>query len=166
MVKLSKHTMPRNIASLYAIIFGAVIGIYSSIYTPVPFALNPGLLFWMIAALSSIIILHESIHGLIATLFGIKPFFGHKFPVVYVTFKERIPRNHFLIIAIAPFIILDVIFVLLFAGGFNRIYCYFCLVLNTAGSFGDIWIAIKLFQQKRGTVVQDLKTGFEVWHTE
>jgi hypothetical protein len=166
MVKLAEHTMPRNIASVYAIIFGSFIGIYSSIFSPVQFALNPGLFFWMVAAISSIVILHEAVHGFVAVLFGIKPFFGHKFPTVYVTFKEIIPRNQFLIIAIAPFIILDVIFVLLFAGGFNKIYCYFCLVLNTAGSFGDLWIAIKLFRHQRGTVVQDLKTGFEVWRTE
>ena len=166
MVKLAEHTMPRNIAAVYAIIFGSFIGIYSTIYAPVQFSLDPGLLFWMVAAISSIVIVHEAVHGLVAALFGIRPIFGHKFPTVYVTFKERMSRNHFLIIATAPFIIIDVIFILLFAAGFNKIYCYFCLILNTAGSFGDLWIAIKLIGHKRGTVVQDLKTGFEVWTTE
>jgi hypothetical protein len=144
MTKLAEHSMPRNIALVWAIIFGSFVGIYSTIYAPIQFTFNPGLLFWVVAAISSIIIVHEAVHGFIAVLLGIKPIFGHKFPTVYVTFEKRMPRNHFLLIAIAPFFILNAVFILLFALEFNKIYCYFCLILNTAGSLGDLWIAIKL----------------------
>ena len=125
MIKLAKHSMSRNITLVWAIFFGSIIGISSTIYAPIQLTLNPGLLFRVLAAISSIIILHEGVHGLISILFGIKPIFGHKFPTVYVTFDKRMPRNYFLLIAIAPLFILNAIFILLFALGFNKIYCYF-----------------------------------------
>ena len=38
-----------------------------------------------------------------------------------------------------------------------------CFAVNTIGAVGDIWIALKLVRQARGTYVEDTQTGIEVW---
>jgi len=162
-IKVGEHSMPRNKAFIFSTAGGAIVGLYSSIYTPVNLTLDPGLLVLIALAFTSIIILHEAIHGIVAALFGFKPSFGHKFPTVYVTFEEKIPREQFMITAMAPFIILDVVFGLLFAGGIFKIFCFMCLILNTIGSVGDLWLTFKLFSHESGTIVQDLKTGIAVY---
>ena len=139
------------------------MGLYSSIYTPVDLTLDAGLLLLFAVAFTSIIILHEAIHGIVAVLFGFKPSIGHKFPTVYVTFEEKIPREQFMITTMAPFIILNGAFGFLFAGGIFKIFCFMCLMLNTIGSVGDLWLTFKLFSHESGTIVQDLKTGIEVY---
>ncbi|MGD8765831.1 MAG: DUF3267 domain-containing protein [Desulfobacteraceae bacterium] len=163
MIKVGEHRMPRNKAYVFSSIGGAVIGLYSSIYTPVDLTLDAGLLLSFALAFTSIIILHEAIHGIVAVIFGFKPLFGHKFPTVYVIFEEKIPREQFMITAMAPFIILNAVFGILFAGGIFKIFCFMCLILNTIGSVGDLWLTFKLFSHESGTIVQDLKTGIAVY---
>jgi len=162
-IKVGEHSMPRNKACVFSSVGGAVIGLYISIYKPVDLTMDAGLLLLIALAFTSIIILHEAIHAIVAVLFGFKPLFGHKFPTVYVIFEEKIPREQFMITAMAPFIILDVIFGLLFAGGIFKIFCFMCLILNTIGSVGDLWLTFKLFSHESGTIVQDLKTGIAVY---
>jgi hypothetical protein len=163
MIKLAEHIMPRGKAILYSIIGGVVIGLYSSMYSPVDLTSNASLFLWFPVAFTLIIILHETVHCIVALLFGYRPFIGHKFPAVYVTFKEKIPRKQFMITAIAPFIILNGALGFLFAGGLFKIFCLMCLVLNTIGSVGDLWLTFKLCSHESGTIVQDLKTGIEVY---
>jgi len=118
---------------------------------------------WLAAALVSIIILHESVHGGTAVLFGYKPIFGLKLPLVYITFTEKIPRDHFIVISLAPLVFLDLLFAILFFVGFLKIFSYFCLFINTLGATGDVWITLKLVKHERRTLVQDTKTGIIVW---
>ena len=124
---------------------------------------------WLtVAAIASIAIslnvaLHEGVHAATAMLFGYKPLFGVKPPLVYVTFTEKIPREQFAAIALAPFIILDAVFVALLGMDILKVFSYFCLITNTLGSVGDLWIAYKLIPHKPGSWVQDTKTGIEIW---
>ncbi len=165
MTKVGEHSMPRSKAFVFSIVGGAVIGLYISIYSPVDLTLDASLLLLLLfaVAFTSIIILHESIHGIVAILFGFKPLFGHKFPAVYVTFEEKIPRDQFMITAIAPLVILNGAFGLLFAGGIIKIFCFMCLILNTTGSIGDLWLTFKLLSHESGTIVEDLRTGIQVY---
>jgi hypothetical protein len=162
-IKVGKHTMPRNKAFVFSIVVSAVIGLYSSNYLPADLTLDASLLLLFAVAFTSIIILHEAIHGIVAVLFGFKPFFGHKFPAVYVTFEKKIPREQFMIIAMAPFIILNMALGFLFAADIFKVFCFMCLILNTIGSVGDLWLTFKLCSHESGTVVQDLKSGIEVY---
>ena len=41
----------------------------------------------------------EMIHGAVAALVGYKPLFGLKPPLVYVTFAEKLPAGHFMLVA-------------------------------------------------------------------
>ena len=63
----------------------------------------------------------------------------------------------------APFIVLDLVFGVLYARGLLKLFSNFCFTINTIGAVGDIWVAIKLLSAPKGAVVQDTNTGFEVW---
>lgn len=166
MIKVAEHTFSRKKAMGYALIVGALIGLFNTIFLPIDFTFRPLLFVWLAAALVSIIILHESVHGGTAVLFGYKPIFGFKPPFVYITFTEKIPRDRFIAISLAPLIVLGLMFGFLFAVGILRVFSYFCLFINTLGATGDVWITLKLAKHGRGTLVQDTKTGIIVWQVE
>jgi hypothetical protein len=163
MTKIAEHVFTRLKISIYSIIVGVLIGVYNSINPPIDFSLNLSFLGWAFAAVLCVIILHEGLHAATALLFGYKPRFGLKPPLVYVTFTEKIPREQFAAIALAPFIVLDAVFVALLGMGILKVFSYFCLITNTLGSVGDLWIAYKLIGHKPGSWVQDTKTGIEIW---
>ena len=163
MTKITEHVFTRTKISIYSIIVGLLIGIYNSINPPIDFSLNLPFLAWAITAVLCVIILHEGVHASTAMLFGYKPLFGVKPPLVYVTFIEKIPREQFAAIALAPFIILNAVFIALMGMGILKVFSYFCLITNTLGSVGDLWIAYKLIPHKPGSWVQDTKTGIEIW---
>lgn len=166
MAKLGEHTFSRTKVSTYSLILGLLIGIYNSISPPIDFILSPALFALLAAAIISVIVLHEGVHGTVAATFGFNPIFGIKPPLVYVTFKERIPRGQFIVITLAPLVILDTVFVILYGIESIKIFSYFCLIINTLGSVGDLWIAVKLTRHERGTMIQDTKTGIELWEKE
>jgi hypothetical protein len=163
MIKINEYQFSRKAATGYAIIIGSLIGLINTLYAPIDFSLSWLFLGWLAAAIVSVVFLHEMIHGTAAVLIGYRPIFGFKLPLVYVTFNEKIPRGHFITIALAPLVILDLLFGVLFAMGVLKVFSYFCLIINTLGAIGDMWITIKLVPQERGTLIQDTKSGIEVW---
>ncbi|MCH9014590.1 MAG: DUF3267 domain-containing protein [Gemmatimonadetes bacterium] len=96
-------------------------------------------------------------------LLGHRPIFGVEPPLVFTTFRERIARGHFMVIALAPLVVLDALFISLYALGVLRLFMDLCLAVNTIGAVGDVWIALKLIRQPRGSYVEDTQTGIEVW---
>lgn len=166
MTKIAEYTFSRIKVCAYSIIVGLLIGLYNSFFPPIDFTLSPVLLAWSAAAVVSIVLLHEAIHGSAALLFGFKPIFGLKAPLVYVTFEEKIPRRQFITIALAPLIVLNTAFGILFEVGLLKVFSYFCLIVNTLGSVGDLWIAVKLMPHESATLIRDTKTGVEVWRRE
>ncbi len=111
-------------------------------------------------------VLHEGVHGAVAKAFGHNPRFGFKPPLVYVTFDSKVPRGAFILVALAPLVVLDIAFGALVLGGVFPVVAYMCLSVNTIGAVGDVWITLKLIPQPRGSMVQDTKTGIEVWAAE
>ncbi len=163
MIKVAEYTISRRKAAGYAIIIGFLIGLLNAIFVPIDFTLRPELFGWLAAAVVCIIILHESVHGATAILFGYKPLFGFKPPLIYMTFREKIPKGIFIAVALTPLFILNLVFGTFFALGILKAFCLFCLIINTLGAIGDIWIMLKLVKHERGTLVLDTKTGIEVW---
>lgn len=163
MTKIAEHTFSRLKVSTYSVVVGLLIGLYNSLYPPIDFSLGPPFFVWLAAAIVSTVFLHEATHASVAVLFGCKPIFGLRLPLVFVTFNERIPRGRFIAIALAPLIVLDAAFGILFAVEFLKMFSYFCLIINTLGSVGDLWIAFKLVPHERGILIQDIRTGVEVW---
>ena len=80
-------------------------------------------------------------------------------------FKKKLPRAHFIAVAMAPLVVLNLLFMLLFFYGGARLglYCDLCLIMNTIGSLGDMWVVLTLLRMPRGVLIQDTKTGIQVW---
>ena len=160
--KICDYTLPRSQVYVTAIFLGIVAGVANSFLT-IDLSLKPILGVWILASLLLVIILHEAVHGAAAALLGHKPLFGLKPPLVYMTFADKIPRNHFILITLAPFVLLDILFILMFARGVHKLFWDLCLISNTIGAVGDIWIAITLLHMPRGSFILDTKSGIEVW---
>ena len=143
---------------------GVGFGLINAILPGVDFTLNISLFGWAIAAIFAVILVHEGIHGLAGRLLGHRPVFGFKPPFVFTTFRNMIPRGHFILVALAPLIVLDGILIALYATGDLRLFYLLCLEINTIGALGDTWIVLKLLPAPRGSKVQDTMTGVEIWH--
>jgi hypothetical protein len=181
---LAAYDIPRQKATAFAMVVGVSMGLACTLlkvdFIPLAdwTAFHAGGGMWakarpfakLIGALAAAVVLtaivHEGVHGLTAVLFGSRPKFGVKIPLVYVTFDHRVPREAFIAIALAPLLILSPAFGLLayskILGPFNLI-AIFCLMVNTIGAVGDVWMTLKLLPQARGAMVQDTKTGLEIW---
>jgi hypothetical protein len=149
---------------LYAI--GVAVGVlagFANSFLSVDMGLSLSLLGWLLASIIIVIALHEGTHSAVAALMGHKPLFGLRPPLVYVTFAGKIPRGHFMVVAIAPFIVLNLLFGFLYARGALKLLCNFSLIINSIGSVADLWIVLKLIGAPKGALIQDTKTGFEVW---
>ncbi len=163
--RVAAYTLSRNSACAYACVGGVALGCVNA-QLDVDFALRPALFVSLFAALASVILLHEGIHGAVAWLLGYRPIFGCRPPLVFVTFREKIPRSQFLAIALAPLVLLDLLFAALYAADTLPLYSILCLTLNTLGAAGDVWIALKLIRQPPGSLVQDTMAGIEIWAAE
>ncbi|MHC4914691.1 MAG: DUF3267 domain-containing protein [Planctomycetota bacterium] len=118
----------------------------------------------LVAALLVTVLLHEGVHGLIAVAFGCRPRFGVKFPLVFVTFDEMVPRGRFILVALGPLVLLDAAFAALVWARLWPGMFLICVMANTIGATGDVWMALKLLPHRRGSLVRDTATGFEVHH--
>jgi hypothetical protein len=163
MTKIADYTYSRNKAMAYGTCIGVGTGIINTWIPFIDFTFRPALFGWLACAIVTTIILHEAIHGAIALVFGHKPIFGMKPPFFYVTFDTKVPRGHFMTVTLAPLVLLDITCITLYAVGFLRTFVFLCLMTNTIGSMGDIWILLKLFPHDRSVLVQDTKNGIEVW---
>ena len=162
MEKVGDYALPRNLVYVIAVFLGIIAGVVNS-FLAIDLRVRPMLGVLVLASLVLVIILHEGLHVTAAMMLGHKPQFGIKLPLVYITFTHKVPRNHFILIALTPFILLDIVFIVLYARGVLKLFCDLCLVINTIGAVGDIWIALKLLQMPRQSLILDTKTGFEVW---
>ena len=160
--KVSVYVFPRRAATLVGIVVGVAIGIGNAILgLLVPSWLATlGLL---LAALALVLVLHEGLHGAAGTLFGYRPIFGMEPPLVFTTFEEKIARNHLVAIALAPLVILDVVFVAAFVLAPGAIFWNLCFTVNTIGAIGDVWIVTRILRHPPETVFQDTKSGVEAW---
>ena len=149
---------------LYTIGVGVgVLAGFANSFLGLDMSLRLSLFGWLLASIIFVIALHEGTHSAVAALMGHKPLFGFKPPLVYVTFADKIPRGHFMVVAIAPFVVLNLLFGFLYARGAFKLLCDFSLVINSIGSVADLWMVLKLTGAPKGAMIQDTKTGFEVW---
>lgn len=162
MKKIDDYTLPRNTVYGVCIFMGILAGVANSFLT-IDFSPRPSLYGWLLAAIIIVVTLHEGIHGAAAALLGHKPLFGLKPPLVYITFTNKIPRGHFILVALAPFVVLDLLFALLYVQGALKLFSDLSFIINTIGAVGDVWIVFKLLGAPKGALIQDTKTGIEVW---
>jgi hypothetical protein len=107
-------------------------------------SLQASLFFWLLAAIVFVVVLHEGTHGAVAALLGHRPVFGSKLLLVYVTFTGKVPRGQYMLLAIAPFVILTLLFGYLYAQGSFKLLYFLSLLTKLIGSMGDLWGVLKL----------------------
>ncbi len=159
------YTFPRTKATVYGLGVGILVGIGNS-FLALDFEPRLALFGALIAAIVLVLILHEGLHGAVGALFNYRPIFGVEPPLVYTTFNERIRRTHFIAIALAPLLVLDVVFVGFYAAGVFRLFMDLCFAVNTIGAVGDMWIVLKLLTHDRASAVQDTKNGIAIYPAE
>jgi hypothetical protein len=160
--KIADHSPSRSRLCAVSVVIGVLAG-FANAYLGIQFSLQASLFLWLLAAIIVVVALHEGTHGAVATLLGHKPVFGLKPPLVYVTFTGKVPRGHYMLVAIAPFVILTLLFGYLYAQGALKPFYLLSLLTNLIGSVGDLWVVLKLAGGPKGAWIQDTKTGFEVW---
>ena len=126
-----------------------------------------------LAIIAAFVILHEGIHGLVFLIFGGKPRFGVKligrfFPVAFYASATGhiLSRNHYLLVGLAPFLVLTPIFLLtgiLIRDGGGALIALTAMATNVAGSTGDLMVAWKVRQLGGGTLFEDTADGFN-WY--
>lgn len=162
MRNVADHTPPRGILCLIGIAIGVPAG-FVNLHLGIDMSLSLSLFGWLLASIIVVVFLHEGLHAAVAALLGHKPLFGLRPPLIYVTFTGKLPRGQYMLVAVTPFIILNVLFGFLFARGVLNLLCDLSLIVNSLGSMGDIWVVMKLAGGPRGAWIQDTKSGFEVW---
>ena len=160
--KIADYTVSRLKLGIYGTLVGVLLGIINTFLT-VDFTPRLALGGWLVAAIVSVVLMHEGTHGAVASLLGHRPLFGLKLPLVYVTFNEKLPRWHLIAIAVAPFILLNVVFAALYTAELLKLFSVLCFGINTLGATGDLWITGKVIAAEPGSFVQDTKTGVEIW---
>ena len=165
MVRIAEHTFPRGTATVLGVIVGILVGIGNT-YLDLDFSSNVVVLSTLLVAIVAVLFLHEGIHGAVGWILGHRPTFGVEPPLVYTTFVTKLPRDHLIAVALAPLLILDALFVGLYALGVFKLFNDLAFAVNTIGSVGDLWIVAKLVRHPRASLIQDTKTGVAVWLEE
>jgi hypothetical protein len=115
----------------------------------------------MLFAFLTVAVFHELLHGLVFQRYGYDVNYGvyWRFGAVYAAvFHQFHSREHNLRVGIAPLAIITVIFLPLLAVPHPVVatVAVFVLVLNTAGSVGDIYALWRFYRMPRGTVFYDI----------
>ncbi|PMB41943.1 hypothetical protein CEN40_18930 [Fischerella thermalis CCMEE 5205] len=124
--------------------------------------------FGFIAVLFGQIIIHELIHGVAFAAFGGSPRYGVgvKFflPYAYATSPgTRFSRNAFLVIGLAPLVLIDLLFLVLLAIFPQAGWLGLIVVFNTSGASGDLWMATLLLRCPASIKVEDRHTGMAIY---
>ena len=153
--------LSRSKATLWGLALGILAGFINA-SLPLKFTYDAAFFGQLAGALVLVGAAHEGVHGLAAALLGHRPVFGFKPPFLYTTFKQRLPRNHLIAVALAPLALLDAVALGLWALGVAPLFMDFCLIINTIGAIGDVWIVTRLLRHGREVWVQDTMDGIEV----
>jgi predicted metal-dependent HD superfamily phosphohydrolase len=146
---------------LFGWIFSLVaVAVRPKIDSPNPLSLFSGLEpLSLVLGLVGVLILHELVHGFFFWVFtGDRPKFGVHILYAYAAAPGwYLPRNHFLVIGLAPFISLSLLGLLLLPVVPDSVVPVLMLGLtfNAAGSVGDLVVAGWLLSQPRSLMVHD-----------
>lgn len=126
-----------------------------------------GLVF--LVALPLTLVLHELIHGMSMQIFGAHPKYGFLWKALafYATSPGfAFPRRQYLIIAVAPLILLSLVAVLLIGllSGTAWVFVIaFAATLNAAGAIGDLWISAVVLRFPAHAYVVDERDGMRIF---
>lgn len=125
----------------------------------------------IVVVLVLVMLIHELVHGVFFWWFGgQRPTFGIKGLFIYVAAPPDIyfPRNPYLVIGIAPLVLLTFVGLLLMVivPVVALPVLGFSIALNAAGAAGDLVMAVRLLSFSPDTLMQDNDTGVVVYGPE
>jgi putative zincin peptidase len=147
--------------SLYALFTGNIGFNYTS-----------GTILISVALFIGTFVLHELIHGVFMSKYGGKPSYGagiahYVLPYFYATTKTIFTRNQFIVIAIAPLVVISLVVIGIMAA-FPSIAHWMIIpfVINGSGAVGDLWVTRNILRCPKHVLVEDRKTGLIIYGTE
>jgi hypothetical protein len=118
------------------------------------------------------VVLHELIHGVFMSIYGGKPRYGAGIayfilPYFYATTKTVFLRNQFIVIAIAPLVVISLVGIGLMAA-FPSIAHWMLIpfVINASGAVGDLWVTRNVLRYPKHVLLEDRKTGLIIYGKE
>ncbi|XVH30223.1 DUF3267 domain-containing protein [Haloferacaceae archaeon DSL9] len=114
-----------------------------------------------------VIVAHELVHGAAMRYFGAEPTYGFGvaqsvLPYAYATTDEPFARDQFLVVALAPLVVLTAALFGL-AVALRQPFFLLPLAVNAGGAVGDLWMARLLLRYPKTVRVVDDVTAFEVY---
>ncbi|WP_292468513.1 DUF3267 domain-containing protein [Methanolobus sp.] len=159
--------------SLFA--FGFIFTSLSTLFTgrsDFNFDITIGTILISVALFLGTMVLHELIHGVFMSRYGGKPRYGvgiahFILPYFYTTTKTVFPRNQFIVISIAPFILISLVGIGLMAA-FPLIanWVFIPFVANASGAVGDLWVTRNVLRYPKHVLLEDQKTGLIIYGKE
>ena len=129
---------------------------------------NLGLTFlFFVGSMVLVIVAHELCHGAAIRAFGGTPRYGFGvayavFPYAFATTDTRFSRNQFLVVALAPLVLLTLLGLPVMVV-FEWPWLAVPLALNAGGAVGDIWMALTLLSYPAEVSVVDSETGLKLY---
>ena len=121
----------------------------------------------MLVCTAVVILAHELVHGAFFWIYSrSRPVFGLRSGYAFAAAPGWFfPPRQYLVIALAPLILLSVLGMLLVAilpAGALAL-ALFGMVVNASGAVGDLWIAFKVIRERRPIVIEDLGDGMNFY---
>lgn len=117
------------------------------------------LVFWILFLTALHVILHEAVHGFFFWSFtGAKPRFAFRWTYAYAAAPDwYIRRNYYLVIALAPLILISLGGVVLtpWLPSSAILAAWYILTMNLGGSVGDLAAAIWVLRRPADCLIQD-----------
>jgi hypothetical protein len=106
------------------------------------------------------IVIHELIHGLVFQAFGYRVSYGvyWKLGAYAAAFGQFQQRNHTIVVALAPLVVISVAMLPLLASDNSLVVicAYVALLVNTSGAVGDIYLTWYLLRVPPATLGYDI----------
>ncbi|MBC2748687.1 MAG: DUF3267 domain-containing protein [ANME-2 cluster archaeon] len=149
---------------------------FTSLYTlftgNVGFNFTSGTILISVALFVGTMVLHELIHGAFMSKDGGKPIYGAGIayfilPYFYATSKTVFPRNQYIVIAIAPLVVISLVVIGIMAA-FPSIahWMFIPFIINASGAVGDMWVTRNVLRYPKHVILEDRKTGLIIYGKE
>jgi len=133
---------------------------------------STGTILIVIALFIGTLVLHELIHGVFISIYGGKPYYGvgnafFIFPYFYTTTKTIFLRNQFIVILIAPLILISLVAIgLMVAFPSFAHWIFLPFLINALGAVGDLWMTRNLLRYPEHVLLEDRETGTVIYGKE
>jgi hypothetical protein len=149
---------------------------FTSLYTlftgNIGFNYTSGTILISVALVIGTFVMHELIHGAFMSKYGGKPSYGagiahYILPYFYATTKTIFTRNQFIVIAIAPLVVISLVAIGIMAA-FPSIAHWMIIpfVLNGSGAVGDMWVIRNILRCPKHVLLEDQKSGLIIYGKE